>query len=155
MAQTPQLSSRRRRLLIGLYVLVTLLYWISLYLYLPTLPTYTQSRTESLAMVGTVLAQYGLWQAISRLPIGIGADWIGRRKPFIVAGLLLSGVGAYVMGTAGGTSGLLVGRAISGLAAATWVPLTVIFSSFFPAREAVRATSLLTAVGSVGRVLST
>ncbi|MCL7451670.1 MAG: MFS transporter [Anaerolineae bacterium] len=154
MDQTPELSSRRRRLLIGLYIPVTLLYWISLYLYLPTLPTYTQSKTESLAMVGTILAQYGLWQVVTRLPIGIAADWLGRRKPLIVIGLLLSGVGAYIMGTAGGAGELLVGRAITGLAAATWVPLTVIFSSFFPAGDAVRATSLLTAVGSVGRVMS-
>jgi len=72
-----------------------------------------------------------------------------------VVGLLLSGLGAYVMGTAGGAGGLLVGRAITGLAAATWVPLTVIFGSLFPADEAVRATSLLTVAGSVGRVAAT
>jgi MFS family permease len=149
------LPPQRRRLLIGLYVLVTFLYWMSLYLYIPTLPTYTQSKTESLALVGTILAQYGLWQAITRLPIGIAADWLGRRKPFIVAGLFLAGLGAYVMGTADGAGGLLVGRAITGLAAATWVPLTVIFSSLFPDNEAVRATSILTVVGSAGRVLAT
>ena len=155
MEQQPAISPRRRRALIGLYVLVTFLYWMSLYLYLPTLSTYAESKSQSLALVGTILAQYGLWQAIVRLPLGIAADWLGRRKPFIVAGLLLSGLGAYLMGTAGGAGGLLVGRAVTGLAAATWVPLTVIFSSFFPAGEAVRATSILTVVGSLGRVLAT
>ncbi|MFN2164692.1 MAG: MFS transporter, partial [Anaerolineae bacterium] len=79
MNPTPELSPRRRRLLIGLYILVTFLYWMSLYLYIPTLPTYAQSKSESLALVGTILAQYGLWQAITRLPIGIAADWLGRR----------------------------------------------------------------------------
>lgn len=141
--------------MIGLYIVVTFFYWVSLYLYLPTLPTYAQSKSESLALVGTILAQYGLWQAIIRLPMGIAADWVGRRKPFIVAGLFLSGLGAYVMGSASGAGGLLVGRAITGLAAATWVPLTVIFSSLFPGDEAVRATSILTVVGSVGQVLAT
>ena len=155
MEQQPAISPRRRRALIGLYVLVTFLYWMSLYLYLPTLSTYAESKSQSLALVGTILAQYGLWQAIVRLPLGIAADWLGRRKPFIVAGLLLSGLGAYLMGTAGGAGGLLVGRAVTGLAAATWVPLTVIFSSFFPAGETVRATSILTVVGSLGRVLAT
>jgi MFS family permease len=141
--------------LIGLYVVVTFLYWISLYLYIPTLPTYAESKSESLALVGIILAQYGLWQAIARLPVGIASDWLGRRKPFIAAGLFLSGLGAYVMGTAGGAEGLLVGRAITGLAAATWVPLTVVFSGLFPADEAVRATSILTVVGSAGQVLAT
>jgi MFS family permease len=149
------MSPRHRRSLIGLYVVVTFLYWISLYLYLPTLPTYAESKSESLALVGTILAQYGLWQAIARLPLGIASDWLGRRKPFIAAGLFLSGLAAYVMGTADGAGGLLVGRAITGLAAATWVPLTVVFSSLFPADEAVRATSILTVVGSVGQVLAT
>jgi MFS family permease len=73
---------------------------MSLYLYLPTLPTYTQTKTASLALVGAILAQYGLWQAIIRLPLGIAADWLGRRKLFIVVGISLSGVGAYVMGNA-------------------------------------------------------
>ena len=141
--------------LIGLYVVVTFLYWISLYLYIPTLPTYAESKSESLALVGIILAQYGLWQAIARLPVGIASDWLGRRKPFIAAGLFLSGLAAYVMGTAGSAGGLLVGRAITGLAAATWVPLTVVFSSLFPADEAVRATSILTVVGSAGQVLAT
>ncbi|MEJ2209061.1 MAG: MFS transporter [Anaerolineae bacterium] len=160
MNQPSTMSPRRRGpgprpRLIGLYVVVTFLYWISLYLYIPTLPTYAESKSESLALVGIILAQYGLWQAIARLPVGIASDWLGRRKPFIAAGLFLSGLGAYVMGTAGGAEGLLVGRAITGLAAATWVPLTVVFSGLFPADEAVRATSILTVVGSAGQVLAT
>jgi len=44
---------------------------------------------------------------------GIAADWLGRRKLFIVVGIGLSGLGAYVMGSANGTGGLLVGRAIT------------------------------------------
>jgi MFS family permease len=148
-------TGRRRYALMGIYILVAFFYWLSLYLYVPTLPTYAESKAGSLALVGTILAQYGLWQAITRLPLGIVADWLGRRKPFIVVGLFLAGLGAYVMGTASSAGGLLVGRAITGLAAATWVPLTVVFSSLFPADEAVRATSILTVVGSVGRVLAT
>ncbi len=98
---------------------------------------------------------YGLWQAIIRLPLGITADWLGQRKPFIVGGLALAGLGAWVMGTADGVSGLAVGRAITGLAAGTWVPLVVIFSTLFPPHEAVRASTILTLVGSVGRLLAT
>ena len=105
--------------------------------------------------MGIVLAQYGLWQALIRLPLGIAADWLGRRKPFIVAGLILAGLGAWVMGTAESVGGMAVGRAITGLAAGTWVPLTVAFSGLFPAQEAIRATSILTFVGSVGRVAAT
>jgi MFS family permease len=149
------MTTRSRPFLIGLYIVVAFLYFIGLYLYVPTLPTYVQSKSENLALVGVILAQYGLWQAIIRLPLGIVADWVGRRKPFIVVGIALVGLGAWVMGTAESSSGLFVGRAITGLAAGTWVPLTVAFSALFPAQEAIRATAILTFVGSIGRVAST
>jgi MFS family permease len=137
---------------VALYVLAVLFFWIALYLYLPTLPIYIQSKTERLTSVGVVLDQYGLWQAIARLPLGIAADWLGRRKPFIVAGILLAGAGAWVLGNAEGMSGLVLGRALAGLAAGTWVPLVVAFSVLFPPREAVRATSIITVVSSVGQL---
>lgn len=144
-----------RRLVIGLYVVVTLLYWISLYLYLPTLPTYAQEISGSLALVGVILAQFGLWQALVRLPIGIATDWLGRRKPFILAGIILSGLGALWMGGAGDAGGMMVGRAITGLACGAWVPLTVAFGSLFPLEQAVRATSILIFVANIGRVTGT
>jgi MFS family permease len=152
--ETPT-QGRRRSLTMGSYILMTGFYWVSLYLYVPTLPTYAETKTETLALLGVILAQYGLWQAIVRLPVGIAADWLGRRKPFILAGVLMAGLGAWVMGSAGGATGLLVGRAITGLAAATWVPLTVMFSSLFPPEEAVRSTSILSVVASVARLAAT
>lgn len=153
--QPLSISSGRRRLTLALIAAAVWMYWLALYLYVPTLPTYAASKTASLALVGTILAQYGLWQAVIRLPVGIASDWLGWRKPFIIAGFLLAGLGALMMGTANSVGGLLVGRAITGLAAATWVPLVVVFSSLFRPEEAVRASALLTFVGSAGRVLAT
>jgi len=163
MENSPELSPNRsattgtgsRRLMTALVGLVVFLFWMALYLYVPTLPTYVQARSENLALVGIVLAQYGLWQAVVRLPLGIVADWVGWRKPFIVVGLGLAGLGALILGLAQGVGGLLVGRAVTGLAAATWVPLVVVFSGLFPPHEAVRASALLTFIGSIGRVLAT
>jgi MFS family permease len=154
-SENAQTTPYDRKLQTTLYIVFALFYWMSLYLYAPTLPTYTQTKSDRLALVGVVLAQYGLWQALIRLPLGIVADWLGRRKPLILGGIILAGLGAWVMGTADGTAGLAAGRAITGLAAGTWVPLTVAFSSLFPAREAVRATSILVFFQSVGRVAAT
>jgi len=140
--------------MIGLYATAVFLYWASLYLYVPTLPVYVQSKSDNLALVGVVLSMYGLWQAIIRLPLGIGADWLGWRKPFILVGLALAGLGAGIMGVADSASGLALGRAITGLAAGIWVPLVAVFSSLFPAQDAVRASALLTLVASAGRALA-
>ncbi|MFZ5916745.1 MAG: MFS transporter [Chloroflexota bacterium] len=147
--------AHRRRLTVALYGVAVLIYWIALYLYVPTLPTYIRSKSDDLALVGVVLSMYGLWQAIVRLPLGIAADWLGRRKPFIVAGFVLVGLGAWLMGSADTVNDLILGRAVTGLAAATWVPLVAVFSTLFPPEEAVRASALLTFIGSVGRVLAT
>lgn len=151
-------SSQRtgsRRLTIGLFTFTVFLYWISLYTYVPTLPVYVESKSDNLALVGVVLSMYGLWQLIIRLPLGIASDWLGWRKPFIVVGFALAGLGAWILGRADGVNSLILGRAVTGLAAGTWVPLIVVFSSLFPPNEAVRATAILTFVGSVGRVLAT
>jgi MFS family permease len=152
---TSFLGLSRHRLAIGLYVLVAFLYWASLYLYIPTLPTYVQSKVTDLATVGVILSMYGLWQALVRLPLGIAADWLGWRKPFIVICLTLSAVGAWLLAQADSANQLLVGRAITGLAAGTWVPLVAVFSSQFPAAEAVRATAILTFISSVARMTGT
>jgi MFS family permease len=153
-APSPTAGTISRRLMITLYAIAVFLYWMALYLYMPTLPTYVQSKSDNLALVGIVLSMYGLWQAIIRLPLGIAADWLGRRKPFIVVGFALAGLGAWIMGAADGANGLIVGRAVTGLAAGTWVPLVVVFSGLFPPDEAVRAAAMLNLVGSVGRVLA-
>ncbi len=154
-ADYPLTTARNRQMLIALYTVVALMYWMALYLYVPTLPTYVQSKSDSLSLVGVILAQYGLWQAVIRLPLGIAADWLGWRKPFIIAGIALAGLGAWIMGTTDSAGGMAVGRAITGLAAGTWVPLTVAFNGLFPAQEAIRATAILTFVGSIGRVTAT
>jgi MFS family permease len=139
----------------ALILVVSFLYWSSLYFYVPTLPVYIEERTGGLALVGMVLSMYGLWQAVVRLPLGIAADWVGRRKPFIIIGLGLAALGAWLLGTSDTISSLTLGRAITGLAAGAWVPLVVIFTSMFPSDQVVRASAILTLVSSLSRMLAT
>lgn len=146
---------QRARLLIGFYLTAVFLYWVAQYLYMPTLPLYVELHTDNLAMVGVVLSMYGLWQAIIRIPLGIFADWLGWRKPLIIVGTTLAGLGAWMMGTANGVPQLLIGRTLTGLAAGTWVLFVVAFSSLFPPQETIRVTALVTLMSSVGRMLAT
>jgi len=148
------LNAPTQRRLKLLYIVVVFLYWASLYFYVPTLPVYTELKAETLALVGTVLAMYGLWQAVLRLPLGIVADWLGRRKPFILSGLVFSAAGALIMANASGASGMIVGRAVTGLAAASWVPLVVVYTGLFRPSEVVRAAAVLTLVNSASRMFA-
>jgi len=134
---------------------VVFLYWMGLYLYGSTLPVYVQNQVGDLALVGTVLSMYGLWQFIVRLPIGIVADWMGRRKPDVIIGLAIVAAGAWGLGQAQDVNGLVFTRALTGIGAGTWVPLLVLFNNLYKPEEAFRATGLITLVGTLARMLST
>ena len=147
-------STDRHKLTIVLYSLVIALYWMAQYVYAATLPSYVQSKTTNLTSVGLILSMYGLCQAFVRLPVGICTDWVGRRKPFILVGLALTGLGALELGTADSVNGLLFGRAITGLAAGAWVPLVVAFSSLFPPKDSIRAAGFLIFLQASGRIVA-
>ena len=66
-------SSRKCASLDGL-LLGVFLFWCALYLFVPTLPLYALTKTGNLGLVGLALAQYGLWQAILRFPLGLAAS---------------------------------------------------------------------------------
>ena len=144
----------KRRLLIAQSMLGVFLFWSALYLFVPTLPLYAQSKTSSLGLVGLALAQYGLWQAILRFPLGLSADWLGRRKPFILSGFVLAALGAWIMHSAGDIGGVAVGRAVTGLAASSWVVLVVAYSGLFDPVESTRAAASLTVVNSLAIAVS-
>jgi len=144
-----------RKAAIGLYALAVFFFWGSQYIYLPILPTYLQSKITDLSLVGFVLSMYGLWQALARIPLGIATDWLGWRKPLIIAGLALGGLGAWMLGTSNDFLGLTLGRAVTGISTGTWVVVVVAFSALFPPQEAVRASSLVMLANSLGRIVAT
>jgi MFS family permease len=149
------LDRTRRTALIPVFLVIVFLYWLALYLYVPTLPLYIQGKTSDLALVGTALSMYGLWQLISRLPLGICLDWVGRSKPFILVWLLLAALGDWMLGSAASIGSATVGRAVIGVAAGCWVPLVVVFSGLFEPGEIIRATAILSTVGTGSRIVAT
>lgn len=153
--ETSAVYLANRRVVITLYTVSVFLFWMAQYIYLPTLPAFAQFKVNDFAVVGFILSMYGLWQAIVRLPLGIASDWLGWHKPFLIVGLALSGVGAWIMGTANDANALIIGRAITGASAGTWAVVIVAFSALFPGREAIRATVLLTLINTLGRIIAT
>ncbi|MCL5108437.1 MAG: MFS transporter [Chloroflexi bacterium] len=138
-----------------LFVASTFVFWCSLYVYVPILPTYTQQLGGSLAMVGLVVGAYGVTQFVLRVPLGVFSDRLGRRKPFILFGTLTAAAGAAGFLVAGDPWGLFLARALTGVAASSWVAFTVLFSSYFPPGKAVRAMSLVTFVSGSSQLVAT
>lgn len=90
---------------------------LGLFMVLPLLALYaTDLRDASPALIGLALGAYGLSQALLQIPLGWLSDRVGR-KPVIVGGLLLFGLGSLVAGLADSVQGLVIGRALQGAGA--------------------------------------
>ena len=72
--------------------------WVSLYLYVPFLPIRAQDLGASNTMVGAVIASYAIAQIALRIPIGVGSDMLGRRKPFALIAMASAVIGALWIG---------------------------------------------------------
>lgn len=140
---------------IGLFCLITVLYWFSLYAYVPIFTPYAESLGAPHTVVGLIVGSYGLTQLLLRIPLGIASDKLGRRKAFVWLGMLLSlcsGLGLWLVPSIWGA---LIFRAMAGAAASTWVAFTVLFSSYFDEGRAQMAIGTINAFNSLGQMLAT
>ena len=133
----------------------TFLFWTALYLYVPILPAHAEAMGASLVMVGAVISSYAIAQLLLRMPVGAWADHVGRRKPFVVGGLLFASGGAAAMAVAPEPWSLFAGRAVTGIAAATWVVSSVFFASYFTAERTARGIGIISFVNNGAMVAAT
>lgn len=144
-------SGKRNIVIVGV---ATYFFWVSLFLYVPILPLHARELGANLEMVGIVIASYGIGQFIFRIPIGAGSDIIGR-KPFAVGALILSGVGAIWLAQASGPWPLFAARTLTGVAAAGWVAISVLFASYYPSNNTSRAMAVIMLVNTLSLVSAT
>ncbi|MFC3749482.1 MFS transporter [Paenibacillus sp. GCM10012306] len=125
------------------FLIIVYFYWFSSYIYVPILSPYVEHLGASYMMVGMVLGVYGLMQILFRLPMGIGSDYMNRRRPFIYLGLIATAVSCllFMWGAAPGWA--LAARAVSGISASAWVVYTVMFTGYFSKDEAGKAMGML------------
>lgn len=131
------------------------LYWAALYFYVPILPVYAQTMGASLSLVGVMLSAYGVMQLLLRIPIGVTSDRLGRRRPFVLAGLALTVLGALAFLWAPTPGWLVVARGLTGVAAGSWVAITVMFSGYYPPAEAASAIALMGFTNGTGQAIAT
>ncbi|MCR2805100.1 MFS transporter [Paenibacillus soyae] len=142
----------------GLFIAVTLLYWTSMYIYLPTLTPYLNAGGYSLSFIGIVLGSYGFTQMLVRFPLGVLSDRLGKRKPFILLGMAAACLSCLLFLLPGGWVWPLAGRIVAGICASAWVAFTVLYASYFESGQIGRAMgriSVMTVSGQmIGMLLS-
>ncbi len=142
-------SVRSRHLI---FAAATILYWTTLYIYVPILSPYLNDRGLSMGWIGFILGSYGITQIIIRFPLGIFSDAMTRRKPFLIIGMLAGLVSCLLFLLPGTWGGPLAGRLMAGVSAAAWVPFTVLYASYYPpnqTHQAMGTLSFLTVFGQL------
>jgi MFS family permease len=90
-----------------------------------------------------------------RIPLGIFSDKIGKRKIFIILGILFSFFSSLGMGFFKIPKTLLIFRSMSGVAATAWVTFVVLFSSYFEGEDAPKAVGFIMSITTLGQVSGT
>jgi len=148
-ASSPTHSRPIVRLLVA-----TSLFWASLYVYYPVLAVRAQNLGASMALIGMIVGAYGFTQLLLRIPIGVLSDRMGARKPFIMAGLVATGLAGLGLGACTDPRWLVVFRGASGVGAAAWVVFTVLYAGYWEPHRVTRAVSQVTFVGALAEMLS-
>lgn len=147
-------KEERKQYRIPLFCFVTVLFWFSMYTYVPVLTAYVETLGASHKLAGIIVGSYGFTQMVLRIPIGIASDRIHKRKLFINFGLffaLLSGFGLWVTKD---LTLILIFRSLAGAAAGTWVDFTILFSSYYKHEEATKAIGTISFYNSIGQMLA-
>lgn len=135
-----------------IFAVATILYWTTLYIYVPILSPYLHERGLSLGWIGFILGSYGITQIIIRFPLGIYSDAMTRRKPFLIIGMLAGLVSCLFFLLPGTWGGPLAGRLMAGVCAAAWVPFTVLYASYYPSNQTHQAMGTLSFLTVFGQL---
>ena len=131
------------------------LFWFSVYTYPSFLTSYAVNTLHATnVLAGMIVGSYGLTQMILRIPLGILSDVLKRRKPFVMLGFGLSIVASGGLALVDILAGreivpeglalaALFCRGVSGMTAAAWVNLSVLYSSNYHGEDLAPAMSRL------------
>lgn len=110
------MNSEERRALLGLISVVSLRMF-GLFLVIPIISLYASGLVGATPLlIGLALGGYGLTQALLQIPFGWWSDKVGR-KPVIVLGLCLFGIGGLFAAMAKSVLVLILARALQGAGA--------------------------------------
>ncbi|MEG0915187.1 MAG: MFS transporter, partial [Christensenellaceae bacterium] len=70
--------------------------WMSMYSYVPTLPSYAMTLGANAVMIGVIGGAYGIMQIFLRIPLGILSDKTGKDKLILTIGFVILTISAFM-----------------------------------------------------------
>lgn len=135
------------------FSIVMILFWFSMYAYVPQLTTYAKELGASYKLIGIIGGAYGLSQTVLRIPIGILSDKLMNRKTFILFGILCAFISSIIVYFIPNPYTLVLARFLAGVASATWVNFTVLFISYFSQNESAKAVGIVNSNCKIGQLI--
>ena len=145
---------KRENLTRGIIIAMTFFFWLSAYPYVPIISAYARDLGADATMIGLIGGAYGLSMMLLRLPVGILSDRLGRRKIFIVLGVVGALIAAGVVLLHPSPMALFICRIFCGVQASAWVPYTVLYAHSYPPEQSAKAMSVLTPVFTLAQLIS-
>ena len=146
------LSERSRRLTLTVAISAIALETALLGMVAPLLPEIERRTGAGDEALGLALAAYAIPILIISIPVGRTADRIGRR-PLLLGGLVLTGVGSILIALSGTLPLLLGGRAVQGLGSTlSWVAALALVSDLARPGRKGEAIGFALAANSLGAI---
>lgn len=119
---------------------------LGIFLVLPVFTLYGERLTDSRPLIGLAFGSYGLTNAMLQIPFGRLSDRFGR-KPLLLIGLALHGVGSVLAAVPPNIFALIAARLIQGTGALSSVAFALVADSV---DEKNRATAMAFLGASIG-----
>lgn len=121
---------------------------LGLFLILPVFAVHARQLPggDSTTLVGLAIGIYGLTQGVLQIPFGVASDRWGR-KPVIIAGLILFGIGSFIAASAHDVLTTIIGRALQGAGAISAAVTAMIADA---TRDENRTKAMAMVGGSIG-----
>lgn len=129
------------------------IFWFAQYAHAPFINPQLIAMGAAASLMGIIGGAYGFTQFVLRIPVGIISDkW--QKKLFVCAGCLCACLAGLTMFLFHSPTGFLLGRALGGVAASSWVPMSVLYVSYFNAEQAARSITVINMANQIGRLLA-
>ncbi|PSR22348.1 MAG: hypothetical protein C7B45_06955 [Sulfobacillus acidophilus] len=135
-------------------LLAIALFWMGLYVYVPTLTPYVAKLGGSDALAGLVVAAYGVPQLTMRIGLGVWADRLGRQRPFMLAGFFLVAMSSLGMAWVANAAWLAVFRFVAGMAASNWAMFSIAYLGLNTTNHHPQAMGWVTFANNAGQVVA-
>jgi multidrug resistance protein len=150
---SPDTGFTRRGLVVACITLVTLIDLVAYSIAVPVLPDYVRRFGASPATIGLLFGSFGITLLAVSIPMGAVSDRIGRKKPLVLATVLLA-VSTTAFAFANSLTTLFAARLLQGVAdGVTWAVGFALIADLYGPEERGRMVGIVMSASNLGVIV--